>query len=164
MSLNHFCRGPQEIITVRGPDILRDVIVSEYVRLFQINKFFETISFHFDKMASRAAFSSPAIVWKPLVYSHFQHIHVFCVCIKRKNRDPRENEKLRKCKISYKQLTFYRETDCDKLSAIMLNFAEAVRLYFYLKIHSSQCTFLITVIIAKSVLDHFQIYVKMHEQ
>ena len=143
---------------------MRNVIVSGYVTLFQINKFFVTISFHFDKMASRAAFSSRAIVWKPLVYSHFQHIHVFCVCIKRKNRDPRENEKLRKCKISYKQLTFYRETDCDKLSAIMLNFAEAVRLYFYLKIHSSQCTFLITVIIAKSVLDHFQIYVKMHEQ
>ena len=72
---------------------------------------------------------------------HFQHIHVFCVCIKRKNRDPRENEKLRKCKISYGQLTFYRETDCDKLSAIRLNFAEAVSLYFYLKIHSSQCIF-----------------------
>ena len=93
-------------------------------------------------MASRAAFSSRAVVWKSLVYSHFQYFHVYCVCIKRKNSDPRENEKLRKCKISYEQLTFYRETDCDKLSAILLNFAETVRLYFYLKIHSSQRTFL----------------------
>jgi len=120
---------------------LRNVIVSGYVTLFQINKFFVTIPFHFDKMASRAAFSSRAVVWKPLVYSHFQYVHVYCVCIKRKNSDPRENEKLRKCKISYEQLTFYRETDCDKLSAIRLNFAEAVSLYFYLKIHSSQCIF-----------------------
>ena len=120
---------------------MRNVIVSGYVTLFQINKFFVTISFHVDKMASRAAFSSRAGVWKPLVYSHFQHVHVFCVYIKRKNGDPRENEKLRKCKISYEQLTFYCETDCDKLSAIMLNFAEAIRLYFYLKSHSSQCTF-----------------------
>jgi len=41
--------------TVRGPDILRNVIVSGYVTFYQISKFFVNIYFFIiDKMYSRA--------------------------------------------------------------------------------------------------------------
>ena len=47
--------------TVRGPDILRNMIVSGYVAFYKINKCFVNISsFIIDKMASRA------VVWRPL--------------------------------------------------------------------------------------------------
>jgi len=54
--------------TVRGPDILRNAIVSEYVTLYQINKFFVNILYCFfitDKMASRATFCLRSVVWIP---------------------------------------------------------------------------------------------------
>jgi len=63
--------------TVRRPDILRNVIVSEYVKIYQINKnFLNVLFFHYwqnvllrpDEMASRAGFRPRVVVWRPLVY------------------------------------------------------------------------------------------------
>jgi len=51
---------------VRGPDFLRNVIVSGKVAFHQINKFLVNDYYFFiiDKMALRAAFGDPALVTK----------------------------------------------------------------------------------------------------
>jgi len=64
--------------TVREPDILRNVIVSEYVTFCLINKCFvkilffiiDQISLRPDGMASRARFDPRGVVWRPLVWKN----------------------------------------------------------------------------------------------
>jgi len=56
-SPNFFVRVPHKLLvyhtTVRGPHIVRSVIVSGYVTFYQINKFFVNISiFIFDRMSA----------------------------------------------------------------------------------------------------------------
>jgi len=62
--------------TVRGPDTLRNVVVSVSVTFYQINKFFvEHILFSLltkglpgpVEMSSRAAFVTLAVVWRTLL-------------------------------------------------------------------------------------------------
>ena len=65
--------------SVRGPDILRNVIVLGYLTLHQINKFFVNILFfHYwqsvstsrTKLALRTGFGPRAVVWTPLLHSN----------------------------------------------------------------------------------------------
>jgi len=52
---------------VRGPDILHNAIVSEYVTFYQINKFFlDMLFFITNKMGPRAGLSPRGVVWRPL--------------------------------------------------------------------------------------------------
>ena len=71
--------GPQKCLseghmnydtTIRGPNILRNVIISGYVIFYQINKCFVNLYFFvIDKMSLRPVeMASQAVVWKPLKY------------------------------------------------------------------------------------------------
>jgi len=55
--------------TVRGPNILRDEIVSGYVTFYQVNKLFGNIYFFIiNKITSGAGFGPRAVVWRLLLY------------------------------------------------------------------------------------------------
>ena len=77
--------------TVRGPDILRNVVVSGNVAFYQINKFSVDICFFvIDKIASRGGFGPRAVVWRPWSKAKFnwswlsvaQGSHLFFASVK----------------------------------------------------------------------------------
>jgi len=65
---NVFVRGPHSYYTtVRGPDILPNVIVSGYVTFYNSKNFRKYVIFSLlTEIASRARFGPRVVVWKPL--------------------------------------------------------------------------------------------------